>query len=167
MIIHILIKMKSDYFESIERHCQECKSMNVIPNRRCLINKIHGKEIEKRGKRIPYDTLERMVNGSNEKYLRTTEKLKHQILNSKRKGIVKYQTLGWKQAKEIKLWCEQNNIQCDIVEDTKVVRNKLDNINIWFDSDGRLYDDGCRDYGRQYLDFQYKKQQVVYIQINK
>ena len=96
-----------------------------------------------------------------------TEKIIYQIQNSKRKGITKYQTLGFKQAKEIKLWCDQNNINCNIVEDLIIKRNKLKSIDIWHDEKGILYDDGTHDYGNQYLNFRKIKQNVVYVQISK
>lgn len=92
-----------------------------------------------------------------------TEQNIRQIQGSKRK--VKYQTLGWKNAKEIKSWCDENNIFCNIVTDQNITRNKLVNIDVWHSIDGNLYDDGTRDYGHQYLDFRCIKQNVVYVEV--
>jgi hypothetical protein len=108
-----------------------------------------------------------MVNNSAKKYIKTTENIIHKITNGKRKGKIKYQTLGWKQAKEIKLYCDKNNINCNIIEDDNIMQNKLKNIGIWYDIEGNIYDDGTRDYGRQYLDYRKIKQRVVYIQVVK
>ena len=160
--------MNASYFENIERHCQESEKKNgiIIPTRRCI--RISGIEIKKEGvSQLPDITLKKMVEGSNKKYVKMTEQITHQIQNSKRQGITKYQTLGWKHAKEIKSWCDENNINCNIVTDQTITRNKLQSIDIWHDEKGVLYDDGYEDYGNQYLDFRSIKQHVVYIQVSK
>ena len=102
-----------------------------------------------------------MINNSNQKYVKMTKKIIYQIQNSKRKDITKYQTFCFRQSKEIKLWCEQNNINCNIVEDLIFKRNKLKSIDIWYNEKEILYDDRTRDYGHQYLDFRKIKQNVV------
>jgi hypothetical protein len=162
--------MNTSYFENIERHCQESKKHNyvnvIIPTRRCI--GISGIEIKKEGvSQLPDITLKRMVEGATKKYVKMTERITHQIQNGKRKGITKYQTLGWKHAKEIKSWCDENNINCNISTDQTITRNKLQSIDIWHSIDGNLYDDGYRDYGNQYLDFRSIKQNVVYVQVSK
>ncbi len=162
--------MDDTYFESIERHCQITNNYhytNIIPVRRILrLRHIQGREVEKVGvSQIPSDTMERMVRGANEKYKKMTEKIIQQIQTSKRKGKVKYQTLGWKHAKEIKSWCDKNNVICAIVTDPIVTRNKLSSVNIWHTVDGELYNDGTRDYGHQHMDFHHKKQNVVYVEV--
>jgi len=162
--------MNKKYFESIERFCKVTnRSINLTtirPQRRCM--SITGEVIEKNGEsQIPEDTLKRMISGTTQKYKRTTSQIIHQIQTGKRKGTIKYQTLGWKQAKEIKLWCDENKINCNIVEDLNIMRNKLHSIDTWWDIDGTLYDDGTRDYGNEYIDFRIIKQHVVYVQIVK
>ena len=160
--------MKASYFENIERHCQESEKNNgiIIPTRRCI--RISGIEIKKEGvSQLPDVTLKKMVEGVTKKYVKMTEQITHQIQNSKRQGITKYQTLGWKHAKEIKSWCDENNINCNIVTDQTITRNKLQSIDIWHDKKGNLYDDGYEDYGNQYLDFRKIKQNVVYVQVSK
>lgn len=163
--------MDNTYFESIERHCQITKKKthtNVEPTRRINKNAFYGEVIEKTGvSQIPIDTMERMVKGSNLKYKKMTEQIMRQIQTTKRKGKVKYQTLGWKHAKEIKSWCDENNIICNIVTDPIITRNKLVNIDVWHSTDGNLYDDGYNDYGRMYLDFRSTKQNVVYVEVLK
>ena len=95
--------MNTAYFENIERHCQECEKNNydnviIKPTRRCISS--GGKEIDKIGvSQNPGNTLEQMINSSNQKYVKITEKNIYQIQNSKQKGITKYQTLGFTQAK--------------------------------------------------------------------
>ena len=161
--------MNASYFENIERHCQESEKNNDVirPTRRC-IRSISGIEIKKEGvSQLPDITLKKMVEGSNKKYVKMTEQITHQIQNSKRQGITKYQTLGWKHAKEIKSWCDENNINCNIVTDQTITRNKLQSIDIWLDEKGYPYDDGYEDCGNQYLDFRSIKQHVVYIQVSK
>lgn len=167
--------MEASYFENIERHCKDtywnapASERTIIPNRRCLRG-VRGHEIPKivGVSEIPTDTIKRMVDGANAKYKRTMEQTINKIQNSKRKGTTKYQTLGYKQAKEIKAWCIENNVNCEIIEDQNVTRNKLSSVDIWFDrEEDCTYDDGTRDYGRQFLDFRTKKQNVVYIQIIK
>ena len=157
--------MNASYFENIERHCQESEKKNgiIIPTRRCI--RISGIEIKKEGvSQIP---CKQMAERATKKYVKMTEQITHQIQNSKRQGITKYQTLGWKHAKEIKSWCDENNINCNIVTDQTITRNKLQSIDIWHDEKGYPYDDGGRDYGNQYLDFRSIKQHVVYIQVSK
>ena len=161
--------MDNTYFESIERHCQECEKINdndvIRPTRRCISN-ISGIEIKKEGvSQLPDYTIKKMVDGANLKYTKMTEQIIRQIQTTKRKGKVKYQTLGWKQAKEIKSWCDENNIICNIVTDPIITRNKLVNIDVWHSIDGNLYDDGYLDYGNQYLDFRSTKQNVVYVEV--
>ena len=160
--------MENTYFERIERHCQEIRgtSLATITPVRQIIMIEKGREITKKCSQIPLDTLERMVGGATNKYKKMTDQIIHQIQTSKRKGTRKYQTLGWKQAKEIQSWCHSNNINCSIVQDTDITRNKLQSIDIWYDINGELYDDGSRDYERQHLDFRNTKQNVVYVQIN-
>jgi len=163
--------MNTAYFENIERHCQECKnnydSIVIRPTRRCISN-ISGIEIKKEGvSQLPNITVKRMIEGSTNKYLKMTNQIIYQIQNGKRKGITKYQTLGFRQAKEIKLWCDEKNINCNIITDQTITRNKLVNIDIWHDKNGNLYDDGYEDYGNQYLDFRSIKQNVVYVQVSK
>lgn len=161
--------MDAVYFESIEKHFQETNvksSVDINPTRK-IIRNLSGQEIKKVHSQIPEDTLKKMLNNTVDKYTRVTNEIKHKIKTGKRKGLIKYQTLGWKQAKEIKLWCCKNNINCDIVEDLNVTRNKLQSINVWHKANGELYDDGTRDYSRQFLDFCNKKQNVVYVQITK
>ena len=161
--------MDNIYFESIERHCQITKNNNhtsIRPIRKINRNKFQGEVIEKKGiSQLPYYTVKKMVDGSNLKYKKMTEQIIQQIQTTKRNGKVKYQTLGWKHAKEIKLWCDENNVICNIVTDPIITRNKLVNIDIWHSIDGNLYDDGCRDYGNQYLDFRSTKQNVVYVEV--
>lgn len=94
-----------------------------------------------------------------QKYKNMTEKIINQIQMSKRKGNVKHQTLGWKQAKEIKKWCEQNNIICNIVEDVNITQNKLHSIDMYVDNDGINNDN--------YINFIKIKQNVVYVLVNK
>ena len=159
--------MKASYFENIERHCQESEKKNgiIIPTRRCI--RISGIEIKKEGvSQLPDYTIKEMVDGANLKYTNLTEQIIRQIQTTKRKGKVKYQTLGWKQAKELKSWCDENNIICNIVTDPIITRNKLVNIDVWHSIDGNLYDDGFLDYGNQYLDFRSTKQNVVYVEVN-
>lgn len=160
--------MESTYFENIERHCQMTEYNNftcITPVRKILRNK-SGCVVEKTStSKIPSDTMERMIDGANKKNTRMTEQIIRQIQTSNRKGNVKYQTLGWKHAKEIKSWCDKNNVICNIVTNPIITRNKLVNIDIWHTIDGNLYNDGTRDYGRQYLDFRYVKQNVVYIEV--
>jgi hypothetical protein len=163
--------MNTAYFENIVRYCQECEKINynnvIRPIRRCIRN-ISGIEIKKEGVfQLPDITLKKMVEGSTKKYVKMTDQIIYKIQNGKRKGIIKYQTLGYKQAKEIKLWCDENNINCNIITDQTITRNKLVNIDIWHDKEGNLYNDGCRDYGNQYLDFRSIKQNVVYVQVSK
>ena len=162
--------MNASYFENIVRHCQESEKKNSViirPTRRC-IRSISGIEIKKEGvSQLPDVTLKKMVEGATKKYVKMTEQITHQIQNSKRQGITKYQTLGWKHAKEIKSWCDENNINCNIVTYQTITRNKLQSIDIWHDEKGVLYDDGYEDYGNQYLDFRSIKQHVVYIQVSK
>ena len=161
--------MNASYFETIERHCQVSEKNNgiIIPTRRCIRN-ISGIEIKKEGvSQLPDITLKKMVEGSNKKYVKMTEQITHQIQNSKRQGITKYQTLGWKHAKEIKSWCDENNINCNIVTDQTITRNKLQSIDIWHDEKGYLYDDYFDDYGYMYLNYRSIKQPVVYIQVSK
>lgn len=158
------------HFENITRHCQVSSSTykngDLIPNRTCISK--YGKVIDKKGcSGLPIDTQERMIDGSNKKYIDTTTKIIKQIQTNKCNENKKYQTLGWKQAKEIKKWCNENNYVCNIIEDPIIERNKLQYIDVWFDENGDLYDDGTRDYGRQYLDFRSTKQNVVYVQIIK
>lgn len=159
--------MDTTYFERIERHCQATTLNHAIqPTRRCI--KIKGTQILQYYLSVlSSQTLELMANKATQKYRKMLEKITHQIRTSKRKGIVKYQTLGWKQAKEIKLWCDSNNINCKIVEDVNIVRNKLQHIDVWHDINGNLYNDGTRDYSNQHLDFRSRPQKVVYIQIVK
>ena len=164
--------MNTVYFENIERYCQECEKNNynyivITPTRRCIRN-ISGIEIKKEGvSQIPDITLKRMVESSAKKYVKMTDQIIYKIQNGKRKGIIKYQTLGYKQAKEIKLWCDEKNINCNIITDQTITRNKLVNIDIWHDKKRNLYDDGYEDYGNQYLDFRSIKQNVVYVQVSK
>jgi hypothetical protein len=108
-----------------------------------------------------------MAERATKKYVKMTEQITHQIQNSKRQGITKYQTLGWKHAKEIKSWCDENNINCNIVTDQTITRNKLQSIDIWHDEKGYLYDDYFDDYGYMYLNYRSIKQPVVYIQVSK
>ena len=129
--------MNTAYFENIERHCQECKnnydSIVIRPTRRCISN-ISGIEIKKEGvSQLPDITVKRMIEGSTNKYLKMTDQIIYKIQNGKRKGIIKYQTLGFRQAKEIKLWCDEKNINCNIITDQTITRNKLVNIDIWHD----------------------------------
>lgn len=165
--------MNNTYFQNIEMNIQQTKtndnSIIIYPNRKLLKRKnIKGEEIKKNCiSKIPQETIDNMVNNSAKKYIKTTKNIIHKITNGKRKGKIKYQTLGWKQAKEIKLYCDENNINCDIIEDKNIMRNKLKNIGIWYDINGDLYDDETRDYGHQYLDYRKIKQKVVYIQVIK
>jgi hypothetical protein len=165
--------MDNTYFQNIEINIQQTKTNDnskiIYPNRELLKRKgIKGEEIKKnRVSKIPQETIDNMVNNSSKKYIKTTENIIHKITNGKRKGKIKYQTLGWKQAKEIKLYCDENNINCDIIEDKNIMQNKLKNIGIWYDIEGNIYDDGTRDYGHQYLDYRKIKQNVVYIQVIK
>lgn len=164
--------MNTVYFENIERYFQECEKINydyivIIPTRRC-IRSIRGIEIKKEDvSQIPDITLKRMVEGSTKKYVKMTDQIIYKIQNGKRKGIIKYQTLGYKQAKEIKLWCDENNINCNIITDQTITRNKLVNIDIWHDKKENLYDDGYEYCGNQYFDFRKIKQNVVYVQVIK
>lgn len=162
--------MDKDYFLNIERHCQQTKHHNfetIHPTRKCIKN-IYGEEIKKNNlSGIPINTLETMVSNANRKYNKTLNDIKNRILASKRKGITKYQTLGYKQSKEIKLWCEENNINCNIVEEPSITRNKLTNIDIWHDTEGNLYDNGCRDYGNMWIDYRNTRQNVIYIQVSR
>lgn len=162
--------MDNKYFESIERHCQITKgdinSTSIKPTRKINRNMFHGKVIEKKGvSQLPIDTIKKMVDGTNKKYIKMKKQIIQQIQTTKRKGKVKYQTLGWKHAKEIKSWCDENNIICNIVTDPNITRNKLVNIDVWHSIDGNLYDDGYEDYGNQYLDFRTIKQNVVYVEV--
>ena len=163
--------MDNTYFESIERHCQITKKNNytsIKPTRKINRNMFQGEVIEQTGvSQLPDYTIKKMVNGANLKYKKMTEQIIRQIQTTKRNGKVKYQTLGWKHAKEIKSWCDENNINCNIVTDQTITRNKLQSIDIWLDANGDLYDDGGRDYGYMYLDFRRIKQHVVYIQVSK
>jgi hypothetical protein len=163
--------MDKTYFTNIERHCQITRNnnyTNIEPTRRINRYMFRGEVIEKTGcSQIPIDTLKIMVDESNKKYKKMTEKIIQQIQTSTRNGKVKYQALGWKHAKEIKSWCDENYINCDIVVDPIITRNKLVNIDIWHAINGNLYDDGYGDYGNQYLDFRSTKQNVVYIEVNK
>jgi len=161
--------MDNIYFESIERHCQITKNNNnesIKPMRKINKNMFQGKVIEKKVSQLPDYTIINMVDGANKKYKQMTEKIIHQIQTTKRKGNVKYQTLGWKHAKEIKHWCEQNNIICNIITDPIITRNKLVKIDVWHTIDGNLYSDGYEDYANQYLDFRTIKQNVVYVEVN-
>ena len=146
--------MDNTYFESIERHCQITKKNNytsIKPTRKINRNMFQGEVIEQTGvSQLPDYTIKEMVDGANLKYTKMTEQIIRQIQTTKRKGKVKYQTLGWKQAKEIKSWCDENNIICNIVTDPIITRNKLVNIDVWHSIDGNLYDDGFLDYGNQY-----------------
>ena len=159
--------MDNTYFESIERHCQITKKNNytsIRPTRKINRNMFQGEVIEQTGvSQLPDCTIKEMVAGANLKYKKMTEQIIRQIQTTKRN--VKYQTLGWKHAKEIKSWCDENNIICNIVTDPIITRNKLINIDIWHSIDGNLYDDGSRDYGNRYLDFRSTKQNVVYVEI--
>ena len=159
--------MDNTYFESIERHCQITKKNNytsIKPTRKINRNMFQGEVIEQTGvSQLPDYTIKEMVDGANLKYTKMTEQIIRQIQTTKRK--VKYQTLGWKQAKEIKSWCDENNIICNIVTDPIITRNKLVNIDVWHSIDGNLYDDGYLDYGNQYLDFRSTKQNVVYVEV--
>lgn len=162
--------MDSAYFKNIQRHLEVSSSDEIsciVPTRHVLIRRqIKGREIGvEHTNAIPHDTLQKMVSGATNKYTKMTEKIICQIQTTKRKGTVKYQTLGWRQAKEIKLWCNQNNINCTLVEDSHISRNKLISIDIWHNDDGTLYSDGTEDYGREYLDFRKSKQNVVYVKI--
>ena len=161
--------MNASYFENIERHCQVSEKNNgiIIPTRRCIRN-ISGIEIKKEGvSQIPAGQCKQMAERATKKYVKMTEQITHQIQNGKRKGITKYQTLGWKHAKEIKSWCDENNINCNIVTDQTITRNKLQSIDIWHDEKGYLYDDYFDDYGYMYLNYRSIKQPVVYIQVSK
>jgi hypothetical protein len=162
--------MDNAYFESIERHCQITTNNNytsIKPTRKINKNIFQGKVIERKGvSQIPDCTIKKMVDGANLKYRKMTEQIIRQIQTTKRNGKVKYQTLGWKHAKEIKSWCDENNIICNIVTDPNVTRNKLVNIDVWHSVDGNLYNDGYEDYGNQYLDFRSTKQNVVYVEVN-
>ena len=161
--------MNASYFENIERHCQVSEKNNgiIIPTRRCIRN-ISGIEIKKEGvSQIPAGHCKQMAERATKKYVKMTEQITHQIQNSKRQGITKYQTLGWKHAKEIKSWCDENNINCNIVTDQTITRNKLQSIDIWHDEKGYLYDDYFDDYGYMYLNYRSIKQPVVYIQVSK
>lgn len=161
--------MDPEYFKSIEKHMMETKNSNftnIKPQRR-IIRINAGEEIEKKYENSSILYLDELVDKTKSKYNEMTEKIKQQILTGKKKGVVNYQTLGWKQAKEIKNWCDENNIKSDIIEDTNIVRNKLKNIYIWHDIDGNIYDDGTDDYARQWMDFNKIKQNVVYIQVYK
>ena len=161
--------MDNAYFKSIERHCQITKKNNytsIKPTRKINRNMFQGEVIEQKGViQLPDCTIKKMVDGVNLKYTKMTEQIIRQIQTTKRKGKVKYQTLGWKQAKEIKSWCDENNIICNIVTDPIITRNKLVNIDVWHSIDGNLYDDGYLDYGNQYLDFRSAKQNVVYVEV--
>ena len=166
--------MDNIYFENIEKHCQITdsgifdKNDTILkPTRKINRGQFQGVEIKKDDdvSALPDVTLERMVEGATKKYKKMTEQIINQIRTSKRKGNVKYQTLGWKHAKVIKSWCDENNINCNIVTDPTITRNKLVNIDIWFSIDGNLYDDGYEDYGNQYLDFHSIKQNVVYVEV--
>jgi hypothetical protein len=161
--------MDNTYFESIERHCQITKKNNytsIKPTRKINRNMFQGEVIEQTGvSQLPDYTIKKMVDGANLKYTKMTEQIIRQIQTTKRKCKVKYQTLGWKQAKEIKSWCDENNIICNIVTDPIITRNKLVNIDVWHSIDGNLYDDGYLDYGNQYLDFRSTKQNVVYVEV--
>jgi hypothetical protein len=162
--------MDKTYFESIERHCQITEKnnyMSITPTRKHLKNMFQGEVIEKKGvSQLPDYTVETMVVRANLKYKKMTEQIIRQIQTTKRNGKVKYQTLGWKQAKEIKSWCDENDLICNIVTDPVITRNKLSNIDVWHSIDGNLYDDGYRDYGNEYLDFRSTKQNVVYVEVN-
>ena len=162
--------MDKTYFENIERHCQITNKNNytsITPTRKIIKNMVQGEIIEKKGvSQLPDYTVETMVVRANLKYNKMTEQIIRQIQTTKRKGKVKYQTLGWKQAKEIKSWCDENDLICNIVTDPVITRNKLVNIDVWHSIDGNLYDDGYRDYGNQYLDFRSTKQNVVYVEVN-
>ena len=110
--------MDNTYFESIERHCQITKKNNytsIKPTRKINRNMFQGEVIEQTGvSQLPDYTIKEMVDGANLKYTKMTEQIIRQIQTTKRKGKVKYQTLGWKQAKEIKSWCDENNINTDL-----------------------------------------------------
>ena len=110
--------MDNTYFESIERHCQITEKNNyksIKPTRKINRNMFQGEVIEQTGvSQLPDYTIKKMVDGANLKYTKMTEQIIRQIQTTKRKGKVKYQTLGWKQAKEIKSWCDENNIICNI-----------------------------------------------------
>ena len=160
--------MDNTYFESIERHCQITKKNNytsIKPTRKINRNMFQGKVIEQTSvSQLPDYTIKKMVDGANLKYKKMTEQIIRQIQTTKRMKV-KYQTLGWKHAKEIKSWCDENNIICNIVTDPIITRNKLVNIDVWHSIDGNLYDDGYEDYGNQYLDFRSIKQNVVYVEV--
>ena len=162
--------MDEKYFESIEINYQfynGCKT-NIIYTRNN--HYIYGIPMEKNGcSHIPSDTMERMIDGTHKKYTKTlnniikcVDKFKINKLNE-----VKYQTLGCKQAKEIKKYCELNGVGCQIIQDDKLERKKLTSIGIWHDKDKNQYDTDTRDYGREYLDFHYSRQKVVYVKLNK
>ncbi len=113
--------MDKTYFENIERHCQITKKNNytsITPTRKIIKNMFQGEVIEKKGvSQLPDYTVETMVVRANLKYKKMTEQIIRQIQTTKRNGKVKYQTLGWKQAKEIKSWCDENDLICNIVTD--------------------------------------------------
>ena len=107
--------------------------------------------------------VEKCIKNYNNKY---NEILNH--INKMGNGISKkYQTLGYKQAKEILRYCQMNNITCEIVVDDKIKRNKLSEICVLYDDGNNVFNSGYEDYGNEGLDFKYVKQNVVYVKITK
>lgn len=155
-------KMNAEHFLHMERHIHENYTIDKDTIYRRIRNRLYaGKEIPKLGCQLYVDRLEKMAEGANKKYQRNTNDIIKRIQNAKRKGITKYQTLGYKQAKEIKKWCQENNIDCSIVCDNEITRKKLTNIDVWFESNWQ------ENFGTDQINFVHKRQNVVYIQIKK
>jgi hypothetical protein len=160
-------QMNVNYFLNMERHIQETDEIDENTVYRRMGRKIiTGKEIDKIEVCLNPHRLGSMIDGAIQKYERTTNDILNRIQNAKRKGITKYQTLGHKQAYEIQKWCEQNNIECSIVYDEHITRKKLSNIDIWFEKSGKRFD-YYDDFSNEHINYTYKRQKVVYIQIKK
>lgn len=165
--------MNTEYFDSITKcykFAKKTSSDDPVYTRNHHF--IHGSEMKDTVGHHPVDTIERMSEGAKSKYTRTLNNIigyidRFVITSKSNASTVKYQTLGWKQAKEIKQICDSRDIKCEIVEDNKIERKKLNTIGIWHDTDGSKYSTDTRDNGREELDFHYRTQKVVYVKISK
>jgi hypothetical protein len=79
----------------------------------------------------------------------------------------KYMTQGYKQAKQIKKYCDENNISCEIEEDQNIKKNKLKSIKLLHDPTGNTYNSECRDYAGEHIIFCKEKCNVIYVKIKK
>lgn len=147
-------------FQNMKKQCQESiNKYTIMPIRRCNSIGECDDHQKKFVDEISDDYLNKISFNTVQKYKKMTEKIINQIQKRKRKGTVKFQTLGWKQAKEIKYWCNQNNIICNIVEDKNITQNKLQYMDSRYDFD--FDDHGCN----RSIVFVKDKQNVVYVQI--